>query len=288
MKNILVYIKAVILTAIIFTACKKNDGPTPIELIRVPQVQVTKVEGSDQVIDVLNLEGFEGKFTIGTYYANDIKPEKMDVVIIKNGDNTNVKVFKSAVTSFPSEYTVTIADLEGLFGEPVELNDRFDVGGDVYLNGQKFEAFPLKGTANGGGVASQPGATPFTRYAAICAYDPAIYQGDFEVVLDEWGDYAEGDIVPLTYVDDTHVSFMYADDDAKPIIIEIKPDNSTFVAKQVYGAGYGAGYGVISCETVPSFDNYVAPCDKIISVRLKHTVSAGSFGENTITLKKAE
>jgi hypothetical protein len=37
---------------------------------------------------------------------------------------------------------------------------------------------------------------------------------------------------------------------------------------------------------VPSLNNYVAPCDGIISVVLNHTVAAGSFGNFRIVLKK--
>lgn len=291
MKKILAFITVVIVTATVFTACKKNDGPVPVDLVRVPQVQVVKVAGTDAVIDVLNLADFEGKFTVGTYYANDIKPEKMDVVIVKNGNNANVKVFKTDVTTFPSEYTITTAELEALFGAPVELNDRFDIGGDVYINGQKFQAFPITGTANGGGVATQPGASPFTRYSAVCAYDPDLYEGDFEVEEDEFGDTEPGDIITITRIDDTHFSYIYPSCvDPIPIVVTVDPlTNATSITKQKIGSKFTwAAYTNPNAATVASVDNVVLPCDKSFSVLINYTVDQGSFGNFKFTLKKVE
>lgn len=292
MKKITIFASAVLLVASIFSACKKNDGPTPFDLTRVPQVQVEKVGGTDAVIDVLNLGNFEGKFTVGTYYANDVKPEKMDVVIVKNGDNAGVKVFKTDVTSFPSEYSITAAELEALFGEPVELNDRFDIGGDVYIGGQKFEAFPVTGAANGGGVASQPGASPFTRYSAVCAYDPSIYEGDFEVVEDEFEDTAPGDIITLTKIDDTHFSYIYPSGvNPLPIIITVNPlTNATSITKQKFGDYFTwqPAYTNPNAASVTSVDNVVLPCDKTFSVLINYTVDQGNFGNYRITMKKVE
>jgi hypothetical protein len=109
------------------------------------------------------------------------------------------------------------------------------------------------------------------------------------VVTDEWGDYHAGDVVQLTMIDATHFSFKYLADDPIPIIVTVNPTtNAVTVAKQVYGIGYPPGwpYGDISVESVPSVDNFVAPCAGTFSVILKHTVAAGSFGEYKIVLRK--
>jgi len=76
---------------------------------------------------------------------------------------------------------------------------------------------------------------------------------------------------------------------ALPIVVTVNPiTNAVTVPKQVYGSGYPPGwpYGNISVESVPSVENFVAPCAGTFSVILKHTVAAGSFGENKIVLKK--
>ena len=143
----------------------------------------------------------------------------------------------------------------------------------------------------GGDAEGLSGDSTFTLILnKSCPYTADNFSGDMQVVTDEWGDYQAGDIVPVTKIDETHVSFEYAATDAKPIIITIDPvANTTSVAKQVYGAYPSTGYGNYSVQSMTgSSDNYIDPCGKVISVRLQHTVSAGSFGDYAIVLKKVD
>ncbi len=290
MKKIIIYSFCLFSVAAFFTACEKDvNGKLP-ELTRFPLPLVAKVAGSDQVISAQDPNSFSGKYSVGLYFPTDAPPKKFDVVVIKNNDNTNVKVLKTDVTTFPTELTITGSQLAALFNAPVVLGDKFDIGVDVTTyTGAKFEAFPAVGNAYAAGVAAQPGASTFVRYEAVCQYVPAAYQGPYEVVTDEWGDYAPGDIVQLTMVDATHFSFKYLAAGALPIVVTVNAvTNAVTVPKQVYGSGYPPGwpYGNISCESVPSVENFVAPCAGTFSVILKHTVAAGSFGEAKIVLKK--
>jgi len=290
MKKIIVYSLYLFSVAALLTACKKDiNGKIP-ELTRFPLPLVVKVAGTQQVISALSPATFSGKFSVGLYFPNDVPPKKFDVVVIKNNDKTNVKVLKTDVTTFPTEVTVTGTELATLFGAPIVLGDKFDIGVDVTTsNGAKFEAFPVVGNSYAAGIAAQPGASTFVRYEAVCQYDPLAYQGQFEVVTDEWGDYTAGMNVTLTMIDATHFSFKYLAADAKPITVTVNPNtNAVSVAKQVYGTGYPPGwpYGDISAESVASVENFVAPCAGTFSVILKHTVAAGSFGEYKIVLKK--
>jgi hypothetical protein len=265
----------------LLAGCSKNDGPIPkdITLERVPEPQLTKTGGS-QSIDVTNLAAFQAKFDVGVYYQSGIQPSKYDVVVRKNGNDTTVKVFKTDITTFPTSLTITINDFETLFGAPVELGDNYDISVDVYTaSGKKYQAFPLVGAGHASGIGQQPGATTSIRYSAICQYHDEVYQGNFKVLKDDWADYPPGTTVPVTRIDATHFSFKYNVSDALPIIVTVDPlTNNVSVAKQVYSpSGYGLGYGPISCESVPSQDNIVSPCDETFGVVLKHTVSAGTF-----------
>jgi hypothetical protein len=291
MKKIFFYSFCLFVVAEFFTACTKDSNGKLPELTRFPLPLVVKVAGSNQVISAQSPGSFSGKFSVGLYFPNDAPPKKFDAVVIKNNDKTNVKVIKADLTTFPSELTVTGTQLEALFGAPIVLGDKFDIGVDVTTyTGAKFEAFPVVGNSYAAGIAAQPGSSTFVRYEAVCQYVADAYQGAFEVVTDEWGDYAAGDIVQLTLVDQTHFSFKYLAAGALPIIVTINPTtNAVTVPKQVYGTGYPPGwtFGNISAESVPSVDNFVAPCAGTFSVILKHTVAAGSFGEFKIVLKKA-
>ena len=65
--------------------------------------------------------------------------------------------------------------------------------------------------------------------------------------------------------------------------------NETSVVRQGignYGPPPGWPYGEIFVESITSNDNYVAPCELTLSVRLKFTVAAGSFGDAMIKLRK--
>ena len=122
-----------------------------------------------------------------------------------------------------------------------------------------------------------------------CALNIDDISGNMQVVSDGWGDYSPGDMITVTKVNATTLSFLYLADNPRPIIMSINPSTyAVTVAKQVYGSGYGAGwtYGDISCQSVAGSASIVDPCDKTISVRLTHTVAAGSFGSYTIVFKK--
>lgn len=290
MKKIISPILFFFAIATVFHACRKEDNPRLPDLTRFPLPQILKVAGSDQVISAQDPDAFNGKFTVGLYFANDAPPQKFDVVIKKNNNNTNIKLFKADITVFPTEITITGPELAALFGAPVVVGDRFDISVDVTTGkGQKYEAFPATGNSYASGIAAQPGSSTFIRYEAVCQYNPDAYQGAFEVINDEWGDYTAGELVQLTKIDATHFSFKYKAADAQPIIVTVNPvTNSTSVAKQVYGSGYPPGwpYGNISCESVSSTENFVAPCQNTFSIILKHTVAAGSFGDYKIVLRK--
>ena len=291
MKKIIIYSLYLFSVAVFFSACQKEDNPKLPALTRFPLPLLVKVTGTDQVISAQTPDAFSGKFTVGLYFPDDAPPKKFDVVVIKNNDKSNVKVIKADVTSFPTDVTITGTQLATLFGSAIVVGDKFDISVDVTTyTGEKFEAFPLVGNSYAAGVAAQPGASTLIRYEAVCQYNPSAYQGSFEVVTDEWGDYVPGDIVQLTMIDNTHFSFKFLADGALPIVVTVNTvTNAVSVARQVYGSGYGGAswpYGNISCESVPGIDDFVAPCAGTFSVVLKHTVAAGSFGDYKIVLKK--
>ena len=276
--------------AVLLNSCRKEDNPILPDLTKVPTPLILKDASTDQVIDAVDPAAFSGTFTVDLFFDNDAPPDKMDIVVIKNGDKSVVKQIET-VTTYPTSITITGSELETLFNEPIVLGDFFDIGANIVLNGRTYHAFPAVGVAHASGVAAQPGTSTFIRYGAVCAYDAEQYQGNFVVVEDEWGDYGAGDIVQLTKIDDTKFSFKYLADNAQPIIVQVNAaDNSVSVAKQVYGAGYGGAswpYGPISVNSVASVDNFVAPCDGIVSVVLDHTVGAGGFpGPNKLVLQK--
>ncbi|HMJ46770.1 MAG TPA: hypothetical protein VK498_05540 [Ferruginibacter sp.] len=292
-KNI---INLLLLTTILFVGCKKNDTryPFDVDLQRVPYVNVAVDATGSQAIDLLNLASFNGKYTVSLLYPNDIVPSKVDIIAIKNDDRTTAKLVQANVTTFPSTFTITAAQLQSLFGAAIKLGDNYDLGADIYVGDKKYEAFPL-GTGvqsyGGTGQANQPGFIPTARFSAICAYDPNIYQGNFVVVSDGFTyGVAAGTVIPLTKVSNTSFSFEYPNPYAlppiTPVVVTVNTGNNNLsIVKQKVSADFGgnANYYMTATGTANTF---VTPCDKELKLNISHTVDAGSFGSGVLFLRK--
>ena len=279
---------------IAFAGCKKDDGGirSSVGIKYVPVVS-TKIESTgSQAIDLLNLAGFSGKFKVDIYFPGATPPDKVDIVVRKNGSNANVKLVKKDVTTLPISLTVTSADIAALFGAPVALGDTYDFAPDLYVGVNKYEAFPALGGAvgNGAGPIAYPLYSDFARFAAICAYDPAIYEGDFVVVSDGFGDFTPGEVVKFTKISNNSFSFInpYVTS-SLPIIVSINTlNNQATIAKQKVGNAFtwNLTYTNPNMAVSASATSVVAPCSKTITLAIAYTVDQGSFGTYNLVLKK--
>lgn len=287
------HIYSLLLAFAVIAGCTKNDGPISnnVSLERVPQPQIVKSGGS-QAIDMTNLAGFEGKFDIvGVYFSSDIPPVKYDVVIRKNNNNELIKLIKADVTTFPTSLTITANDLASLFGDPLVLGDRFDIGVDVYVQaGKKYEAFPVTGVSYGSGIANQPGASTSINYTAICQYKPDVYQGNFVVLQDDFADLLPGDVVVLTKIDDTHFSYIYPSGfNPIPIIVTVDPGtNAVTISKQRFGDYFTwePGYTNPNASAGGGSLDIVSPCDEEWGAEIQYTVDQGAFNKYYLHMRK--
>jgi hypothetical protein len=157
---------------IAFSACKKDDGAIPerVSIIDVPAITTTIDPTGSQFITFSNQAAFSGKFKVDLYFPGATPPDKVDIVVRKtNGttiNNNNVKLYRADVTSLPASFTVTAADIVGLFGTPIALNDNYDFAPDIYVGINKFEAFPPIGTGTGAGVIAMPLFKEYARFKA--------------------------------------------------------------------------------------------------------------------------
>ena len=276
---------------IAFAGCKKDDGGVRSSVVikDVPVVSTSIESTGSQAIDLLNLAGFSGKFKVSLYFPGATPPDKVDIVVRKNGSNANVKVIKKDVTTLPYSLTVTSADIAALFGVAVALGDTYDFAPDLYVGVNKYEAFPATGLGNGPGIIAFPLYSDFARFAAICAYDPAIYEGDFVVVSDAFGDFTPGEIVKFTKISNSSFSFInpYVTSPL-PIIVNINTlNNQATITKQKVGNAFvWASYTNPNMAVAASSTSVVAPCSKTITLAVAYTVDQGSFGTFNLVLKK--
>jgi hypothetical protein len=276
---------------IAFAGCKKDDGGVRSSVVikDVPVVSTSIESTGSQAIDLLNLAGFSGKFKVSLYFPGATPPDKVDIVARKNGSNANVKVIKKDVTTLPYSLTVTSADIAALFGVAVALGDTYDFAPDLYVGVNKYEAFPSTGLGNGPGIIAFPLYSDYARFAAICAYDPAIYEGDFVVVSDAFGDFSPGEIVKFTKISNSSFSFInpYVTSPL-PIIVNINTlNNQATITKQKVGNAFvWASYTNPNMAVAASSTSVVAPCSKTITLAVAYTVDQGGFGTFNLVLKK--
>lgn len=291
-RTISIYLATFIGAILALTSCTKNDGPITnrVTINDVPAI-TSKIEASgSQAIDLLNLASFAGKFTVDLYFPGTTPPSKVDIVVRKNGSAANVKVFKTGVTSFPSTFSISSAELATLFGTAVVLGDTYDFAPNIYVGDKMFEAFPATGAGTGAGVIAMPGFSEYSRFAAICAYDPTIYQGNFVVVSDGFGDFTPGEVVALTKIDNTSFSFVdpYVTSPL-PIIVKVNTlNNQLTIAKQKIGNAFtwNLGYTNPNMAVAASATSVVAPCSKSLTLAIAYTVDQGSFGTYNLVLRK--
>ena len=155
----------------VFSSCRKDDGAIPedIAIVDIPAITTDKDATGSINVSMANPGAFTGKFKVDLYFPGATPPAKIDIVVRKNAstsgiNNNNVKVFKAGITTYPSTFTVTAAELATLFGAPLALNQVYDFAPDIYVGDRRFEAFPVVGTGTGAGIRAMPFFNEFARF----------------------------------------------------------------------------------------------------------------------------
>src|SRR5688572_10942011 len=293
MKRIIIF-SILFLALTVLNSCDKEGGNIP-ELTQVTVVVLTPDASSDAFINPVNPSTFKTKFVVELLFANDMKPQNVDVVVMKNNNANAVKIIKAGLTSLPATIEITGQDLITQFG-PMSGGDQFDISVDVTsANGQKVLAFPATGEGYASGIDTEvgnvkPNSAISLQYLMPCPYDPDMYTGDFIVVKDDWHDTKPGDIIKLTKVDATHFSFIYPTlVNPVPIIVSVDPaTNTPSIALQTVGTAwvYDADPPPPTAKTTPSVNNLVNPCDGSVSLNITWTESTFSGPNLVLSLKK--
>jgi len=289
MKKIITFSLLLTSFAAVFNSCRKEDNVKLPDLIQAPLPLITKDPGGDDVISGQDPDNFTGKFVVDMYFPNDIKPQKADAVVIKNGNKTVVKTIQADVTTFPTTVEVTGAQLATLFGAPIVAGDNFQIGVDLTMaNGLKFEAFPVTGNAYASGTAAQPGSSTVITYVAVCEFDNASFNGNYVVQQDDWADFAVGDLVEVKPgAGDNEISVLAYPSPAfgtnrKPMILTVNP--TTFdvtISEQVIGDYFGAGPGATARGT-----GTVNPCGDNISLLVTIKIDGTDYEDNVLILAR--
>ena len=289
MKKVIIFSLLLSSFVAIFNSCRKEDNVKLPDLTRAPLPLVTKDPSADDVISGSDPAAFAGKVVVDMYFPNDIKPQKADVVVIRNGDNASVKTIQADVTSFPTTVAFTGTQLETLFGVPIVAGDNFTVGVDLTTtDGLKYEAFPITGLPYASGTAAQPGSSTTVQYVAVCEFNKAAFNGNYTVVQDDWADFAVGDFVEVKPgAGDNEISILAYPSPAygtnrKPMIITVNPTTyEVTIPEQVIGDYNGAPPGATARGT-----GTVNPCGDEISLLVTINIGGDDYEDNVLVLHK--
>jgi hypothetical protein len=264
------------------TGCRKDDNPKIPGLIRVPTPLITKDQSGDATISKDEPLAFQGKFIVDLFFKTDIPPQKMDVVVRKN--NGSVKVFKEGLTTFPTTVEITGADLQTLFGEAPVLGDKFEVGVDITTrDGYKAEAFPAVGSPYGSNVGNQPGSSLRIDYSVVCPFDINDLVGDAVIEDPDFWEATYPVKVELEGTDTYKISGWIEDPN---YVVRVKVNTATLtatIATQVYTESYP---GLPYTNWTTEGEGVIDACGKKLVMTLDNYVDQGSFGTQTITLRK--
>lgn len=283
-----IYYLYAVLTVFVISCSNDDNANLPDDVRKVNIPLVTKSSNSQTNINFSEVASFKGDFMVDYYFKDGLKPEKADVVIMKNNDKSKVKIFQSGVTTFPSSFSINTSGIETLFGESIKLGDSYQIGLDLYQNNVKYEAFPTIGNAYGTAFTNLPSSSLTIKYDAVCPFNIENFYGDFEVVSDDWQDYLVGDVIKVSKVSDKAVSFNYNCSNPTPIVLNINTTTLAISGDKIQYCSYPLPaitkfYG----DVVEGSKSFVDNCAKQISVRILHSDENGAvYGEGTIVLKK--
>lgn len=290
MKKIIIF--SILLSAVTatFNACRKEDNANLPGLEKFDWLPlIVKDQATDISISGQDPTSFTGKFTIDKYFEADVNPQKVDVVVIKNGNKAIVKTIKADITSFPATVEVTGPQLETLFGSAIVLGDNFTIGVDIITpSGKKFEAFPAVGNAYASGVAAQPGASTTIDYLSACTFDKNSFNGMYEVVQDDWADFNPGELVEVrpgagaNQIAVTAYPSPAYGTNRKPMLCDVNP--TTFavnIPEQVIGDYFGAPPGATARG-----NGTVNPCGDEITLKVTIKIGGTDYADQTLKLSK--
>lgn len=279
-KSILFSVFAILLLA----SCRKSDNPKIPDLVRVPIPNFQLDATSDPLIQDPN--DFNGKFTVSLYFKDDIPPQKMDIVVARNGNYTDLKTLKADITTFPVTVSVTGKDLATLFGIPVDdiiPGSFFEFGSRMTLkDGTEIPAFNEGGNSYGAGiVGSFKGEVPVLKIKAVCPLDLNAFLGDATISDPGFWEATYPVKVTLEGTDVLVITGFVEDPSAVlKVKIDLKSQKAS-VDKQVFAPNFVGYHNGAAAGT-----GDVDACNNKISLTLAFSVTEGSFGSYTITLFK--
>lgn len=292
---------AFMLSLMLFTGCKKEYGPDKIPNFPVMDVAPVPKFSMDPDGDLViqQPEDFKSKFTLDLYFPEDVKtiPQSADISVVMNSNYKDIRKFKTGITSFPSTFDITGADLANLFGIDIAdivpgykfelrtdftLKDGTVIPGFVTLTNKKDPTKSSSPNTASSDVNNWPDSKTNIIFNAVCPLEIENFVGSLTVN----DPYFWEDTYPVTITQEgTDVLNVSGLNQTPSESMKIKIDFKSFkaiVEKQIIDpAPWFFSYTNLTVEGTGTVD----ACNNVITLDMKWTVDQGSFGNGDFIIK---
>lgn len=206
MKNIKILFMS-LLFVFIAVSCENDGGDSVLNLTEGALPNILKDKATDQKLNVEALLTSGQDLNIGL----DVNVATGDVASMNivgywvTKTKVTKGIIKTDVTPFPAKVIIKKADLLKAIPSITAFGnfDKLIISADLTLkNGTVIHTFTDAGLPNyGPDIANSTIWIVSQTYTPICPplKDASVFNGDYKVALDQWGDYEVGVIVPVVY-----------------------------------------------------------------------------------------
>ncbi len=262
MKNIFKSTLSLVILAIFFTACEKDNGKDPLfEYYQYENAApYVRVITDIKVIDVTQLDASAVTFTVSVPVEN---VSSWSVKVMLDGSTTTASVDLRTVTSFPETFTYTVSELASAVGislMDIAPGDKFIFSGESVGNdGRVLTANDLGPDLFG--QPEQRNAYSFSVSIScpplVLPLNPSDYVGTATITVDEWADYSIGDNIEVEagsaanevwirqydnpYISNPSTAYMILTIDTSTATIVVSSNEAFDYGQGPVGSVYGTG-----------------------------------------------
>lgn len=297
MKNI-IHLILILVVSVFFSSCEKDTNGRMPDDIQDSNTGVLIVTESDPFINVGTPGDYEISIDVDLLFEGDF--EKIDVMVVMNGDYTNQYVLQT-VTSVPQSITLSSQDfvdaVDGLNstaeiaeGDAFNLFTNITLSDGTYIPGYLEDGTPTNSPSVRNITGILKGGASNITIPVPCAYAQANVVGSYHCVSADWG--SEGDI-DIT-ADDSDPFVVYVAgletieglvEDNGPLKMIINNDYSISAPRHIIASSL-APWGLSYTNLAYEGSGFLNTCDNSYQMTFEITVDQGSFGLYNFTFTK--
>jgi hypothetical protein len=286
MKNIGI---SFLLLLLLGTSCKKKDHISQFENLQIGSY-LTLVESINRTIKFDDQANSKVSIKVG---SKGSAVESVNIFIMEGAslDKTQWKLLKNVPFTEGMTLEVTPAEIVTAIGAPLKPGGTYTLYNEVVTkDGRKFSSANMDPDFE-----AQAGYNMAMTWTATttCPFEQSVFEGDFSVTRDTWGDFSIGDIVKVETGPGANQITIYAypspayGTNRKGVVIDVDPVTSALnIPTQIIGDYFPTNtYSDITMEGVGTVNS----CQKLITITgINFKQGGASIGAGyALTLRKS-